>query len=91
MSNVMQNINPKRNPITSILGGVFILISAGMYIVKYLVPAFIVMKQEIPYEWYVPVVPLLIGILLAFINDEYFSRMFNRADKFAAKKTDTEK
>lgn len=90
MPNLITNANPQKNPITTLLGGVFILISAGMYIVKYIIPAFVILKQEIPYEWYVPMMPLLLGILLVFINDEYFSRIFNRADKVAAKKTDTE-
>ncbi len=86
----IENVNIKRNPVTSIIGGVFLLITALMYVVKYIVPAFVVLKQEIPYEWYGPLVPLLIGILLIFINDEYFARIFSRVDKVAAKKTDTQ-
>lgn len=90
MGNLVENMNPKHNPVTSLLGGLFIFISAGMYIVKYMIPAFVVLKQDIPYEWYVPLMPLAVGILLTFINDDYFARIFNRADKVAAKKTDTE-
>lgn len=90
MGNIIANANPKRNPITSILGSFFIIISGAMYTVKYMVPAFFVLKQEIPFEWYTPILPLLIGVILLFINDEYFARIFNRADKVAAKKTDTE-
>lgn len=90
MANMIQNINPKQNPVTSYLGGLFILISAIMYVVKYIVPAFFVLKQEIDYEWYLPTIPLGLGILLAFLNDEYFARIFNRVDKVAGKKTDTE-
>lgn len=90
MPNTFQNINPKRNPVTTLLGGIFIIISAGMYVVKYLVPAFVVLKQDIPYEWYGPIVPLVIGLVLVFMNDEYFARIFNRADKVVGKKTDTE-
>ncbi len=85
-----ENMNPKKNPVTSVLGGVFILISAVMFIIKYIVPAFVILKQDIPFEWYGPVVPLAIGILLVFIDDAYFARIFNRADKVAAKKTDTD-
>ena len=85
-----QNINPKHNPVTSLLGGLFIFISAGMYIVKYMIPAFVVLKQDVPFEWYVPLIVLFIGLLLIFINDEYFARIFNRVDKVAGKKTDTE-
>jgi UDP-N-acetylmuramyl pentapeptide phosphotransferase/UDP-N-acetylglucosamine-1-phosphate transferase len=87
---IISNADPKRNPVTSLLGGVFIVISSLMYIVKYIVPAFVILKQEIPFEWYVPLIPLTIGILLVFINDDYFAKIFNRADKVAAKKTDTE-
>lgn len=90
MGNLISNANPKRNPITSLLGGCFIVISGMMYVVKYIVPAFVILKQDIPYEWYVPILPLLIGVILIFINDEYFARIFNRADKVVGKKTDTE-
>lgn len=90
MGNLTENINPKRNPVTTFLGGVFIAISAGMFIIKYLVPAFVVLKQEIPFEWYGPIIPLAIGILLVFINDDYFARIFNRADSVVAKRTETD-
>lgn len=90
MANLIENANPKRNPMTSWPGVLFILISAGMFIVQYIVPVFFVLKQEIPYAWWVPIVPLGIGILLIFINDQYFERIFTRVDKVASKKTDTE-
>lgn len=89
MQKLIENANPKRNPVTSVIGGVFLLISAAMYIVKYIVPAFFVLKQEIPYEWYGPIIPLALGVLLAFLNDEYFARIFNRGDKILAKRTET--
>lgn len=89
MPTLIENANPKRNPVTSVIGGVFLLISAAMYIVKYIVPAFFVLKQDIPYEWYGPIIPLALGILLAFLNDEYFARIFNRADKVVARRTET--
>lgn len=84
------NLDPKRNPFTTILGSIFIIVSIFMYLVKYVVPAFFLLKQEIPFEWYTPILPLLIGVVLIFINDEYFARIFNRADKVVGKKTDTE-
>lgn len=87
---VIDNANPKRNPVTTLLGSLFVIVSLGMYVVKYWVPAFFQLKQEIPFEWYTPILPLLIGIILLFINDEYFARIFNRADKVVGKKTDTE-
>ncbi len=90
MPNALDNMNPKRNPVTSILGGVFITISAVMLCIQYIVPAFFVLKQEIPFTWYAPFIPLAIGILLVFINDDYFARIFNRADRITAKRTETE-
>lgn len=87
---MIENANPKRNPVTTVLGLVFILISAAMLVVQYIVPVFFVLKQDIPYAWYTPFIPLGIGILLVFINDEYFAKIFSRVDKAAAKKTDTE-
>jgi hypothetical protein len=87
---MLENVNPKHNPVTTILGTVFVTISAMMYLMKYVLPAFIIFKQDLPYEWYTPILPLGIGILLLFINDEYFNRIFNRADKVVGKKTDTE-
>lgn len=89
MGNIIDNTNPKHNPITTILGGLFLLISASMFVVKYILPAFIVLKQEVPYEYWAPLIPLVIGLVLIFITDEYFGRIFNRVDKVAAKKTDT--
>lgn len=90
MATLAENANPKHNPVTTTLGTIFVTISAMMYIMKYVLPAFIVFKQDLPYEWYTPILPLAIGILLLFINDDYFNRIFNRADKVAAKKTETE-
>jgi len=86
---LIENANPKRNPMTTFPGIVFLLISAIMYVIKYIVPAFVVLKAEIPYEWYTPLLPLVVGLLLMFINDTYFERIFNRADRIVGKKTDT--
>lgn len=90
MANLIENVDPKRNPITSYLGGVFILISAFMYLIKYVVPAFFVLKTEIVYDWHTPLWPLGVGVVLVFLNDSYFARIFNRADKIVGKKSDTE-
>ena len=90
MGNITENINPKRNPYTSIFGVLFLLSSIVMTFVKYIVPVFFVLKQEVPFEgWHILIV-VLVGLLLIFMNDAYFARIFNRADKFAGKKTDTE-
>lgn len=86
---LIENANPKKNPMTTFPGILFLLISALMYVIKYIVPAFVVLKAEIPYEWYTPLLPLLVGIILMFINDSYFERIFNRTEKIVSKKTDT--
>jgi UDP-N-acetylmuramyl pentapeptide phosphotransferase/UDP-N-acetylglucosamine-1-phosphate transferase len=89
MADIGTNINPKHNPVTTLLGGLFIIISAAMYVVKYIVPAFLILKQDIPYDWWLPLIPLIIGLVLVFMTDEYFAKIFNRVDKIAGKKTDT--
>jgi len=91
MNDLINNANPKHNPITTILGVIFVMISAFMYAVKYFLPAFFELKKEVEIHWYAPIIPLGLGLLLLFMNDSYFARLFDRADKVAAKKTDTDK
>jgi hypothetical protein len=87
---ILDNANPRKNPVTTLLGAVFMSISATMYCIKYVIPAFFHLKSELPYEWYTPLFPLFIGLFLLFMNEEYFDRIFNRAEKIVNKKTDTE-
>ena len=87
---MFENANPKRNPVTTLLGGVFMSISATMYCIKYILPAFFELKSEVPYEWHTPIWPLLLGLILLFMNEKYFDRIFNRAEKIVSKKTETE-
>ena len=54
MANIIENADPKRNPVTTLLGGVFMSISATMYCIKYIIPAFFELKAEVPYEWHTP-------------------------------------
>jgi hypothetical protein len=89
MPTILENANPNRNPFTAVMGILFMSVSAGMFIVKYLVPAFVVLKQEIPYEWYLSLVPLGVGLILFFMNDNYFGKIFERFEKIVGKKTDT--
>jgi hypothetical protein len=84
------NANPKKNPVTTILGAVFMSISATMYGIKYILPAFFHLKAEMPYEWHTPLWPLGLGLFLLFMDDRYFARIFNRTEKIVSKKTDTE-
>jgi len=89
MPTIIENANPKRNPFTAVMGILFMSVSLFMYVFKYFVPVLVVMKQEIPYEWYVPIIPLGLGLLLFFMNDDYFGKIFERFEKIVGKKTDT--
>lgn len=88
--NLIENTNPKKNPVTTLLGAVFMSISATMYCIKYVLPAFIHLKSDVPYEWHTPLWPLGLGLFLLFMNEKYFDRIFNRTEKIVSKKTDTE-
>jgi hypothetical protein len=87
---LLDNANPKKNPVTTLLGAVFMTISATMYCIKYILPAFIELKAVIPYEWHTPLWPLGLGLLLLFMNERYFDRMFNKAEGIVSKKTNSE-
>lgn len=86
----MGNANIKTNPLTTIPGILFIFIAAFMYCLKYILPAFMTLKKEIPYEWYTPLWPIGLGLLLINMNDEYFKRIFNRSEKIVEKVSHTE-
>ena len=90
MATLIENANPKHNPVTTVVGAIFLVIGVVMFIMKWILPAFIVYKAELPYEWYTPIIPVIIGLILLFMTDEYFAKIFNRADKIIEKKTDTE-
>ncbi len=87
---MLENTDPKTNPKTTIPGIAFTLISVLMYCIKYVLPAFITLKEEIPYTWWEPLAPLGLGLLMLFMNDKIFERIFNRADKVVSKVTHTE-
>lgn len=86
----MENLNPKTNPKTTIPGIAFTLISVVMYCIKYILPAFIVLKEELPYTWWEPLAPLGLGVLLLFMNDDYFSQLFGMSKKIVQKVSHTE-
>lgn len=86
-----RNYNPKHNPFTTVGGILFLIMSLIMGSIQWILPAFIVLKKDMDYPWYGPFIPLVISLLLIFMNDEYFARLFNRGDNIIAKKTDTDK
>ncbi len=86
----MENLNPTKNPKTTIPGYIFIGIATIMFSIQYILPAFIELKQEPSYPWWTPYALLAIGVTFLFLTDAYFERIFNRADKIAAKRTETD-
>jgi hypothetical protein len=85
----MENSNPKHNPYTTIPGLVLLLITASMLVVKYILPAFMVLKQPIEYPWYMPVTIGGGGLLLVYMTDDYFAQMFSVGKNYVSKKTTT--
>ena len=61
----MGNLNPKQNPITTIFGVLFMLVS----LLIYTLPLFMEVKKDFTEVWYVPLIPFGIGILLLLSPD----------------------
>lgn len=87
---IVNNVSVKNHPLTTYPGIAFIFISIGMYFIKFILPAFMTLKKEIPYSWWEPLAPLGLGILLIYMSDKIFERIFNRADRVVSKVTHTE-
>jgi len=88
MSQLTQNLNPKKNPVTTITGAVFIVLGAVMYTVKYLFPLFVTLKQEVHYSDWIPGVMIFIGLTLTFMSDTLFDKIFSAFLAVFKKKTD---
>lgn len=82
----MENLSPTKNPKTTIPGYIFIGISTVMFVIQYVLPAFMVLKQEPVYPWYTPWYLLGAGIILLFLTDAIFERIFSVAISFFKKK-----
>ena len=87
---VIDNMNPKKNPVTTITGGIFIVLGAVMYTVKYLFPLFVTLKQEVHYSDWIPGIMIFIGLVLTFMNDALFDKIFGAFLAVFKKKTDTQ-
>lgn len=87
---IPQNINPQKNPVTTIAGSLFIILSLTMYSVKYLLPLFVHLKQEVGYSDVIPAVMIFIGLVLIFMSDTLFERIFSAVLNVFKKKTDTQ-
>jgi len=85
-----QNVDVKRNPITTIFSVVLMLIGCMMYAIEYVLPAFMTLKEKVTIPWWAPLAVIGVSLLLAFMNDSVFARLFNRFDKTVEKVTHTE-
>jgi len=91
MNPVTENANPKKNPVTNVIGYLFLLITFMMYTTKHVIPAFVILKAELLFEWYIPLIPLTIGIvLIMYVNDTFSERIFEVIKGIVKKKTNTE-
>jgi hypothetical protein len=87
---IIDNSNPKKNPMTTYPGILFVILSFVMYSVKYLAPLFITLKQEVQYSDWIPGIMLFIGLVLFFMTDELFRQIFGAFLAVFKKKTDTQ-
>ena len=87
---LIDNTNPKKNPWTTVTGTLFIVLALVMYVVKYLVPLFITLKEPVSYADYIPAVVIFIGLVLLFMSDTLFDKIFNAVLAVFKKKTDTQ-
>lgn len=78
----MENLNPKSNPITTITGGLFIVVSLLMYSL----PMFMTVHKDFTDKWYIPLIPVGIGVLLLFSPDSIVRGADKTIDKFTDKK-----
>ena len=84
MADLIQNADPKKNPITVIFGVILLTIASLLFAAPY----FFTLKE--PVAWWAPIIPFGLGLLSIFMTNDRFTQIFNRADKIAAKKTGTD-
>ena len=83
---------PSNRQSTTWIGYAFIMLAFVMVVVKYLLPLFIVLKEkpEELYKGWVILIVVAVGILLVYLNEEYFGQLFKIGTKYAQKKTGTD-
>ncbi len=74
----MENANPKKNPITTVTGALFIVISLLMYAL----PMVMTVHKDFTDRWYIPLIPVAIGVLLIFSPDSIVTGANKTIDKF---------
>lgn len=75
MSTLISNIDPRKNPTTSVLGFLMICLAMALYAL----PLFITLKA--PVEWYMPIGLGVIGLSLLLIPDDLktaLARLINK-------------
>lgn len=84
--------NIKQNPYTTYPGITLLLLGVIMYVMEFIVAPFLPKEISVQfnYEWYKPLIPFGVGLLLIFMNDQYFGRLFNMSGKVVEKVTHTE-
>lgn len=63
----MENLNPKKNPITTIPGMLFIFLGLTMYAA----PMFVTVKKDFTEIWWVPLLVITVGTVLIFSPDKF--------------------
>ena len=64
MQVLINNLDPGKNPVTTILGAILIILGASLYVL----PFFVELRQ--PVDWYVVLSIAVVGICLLLIPDD---------------------
>lgn len=77
----MDNLNPKKNPITTIPGMLFIFLGLLMYAL----PMFMEVKKDFTEQWYIPPLVIAVGTVLIFSPDTIVRGADKTIDRFTDK------
>lgn len=90
---IKENIDPRKNPITTILGIILVTIGSCSFIAIYIVPTFFEVKTNLLDKWwmyFVPMIPITAGLWALFSPDKWAGRSLDIAEKIISK-SDQEK
>jgi hypothetical protein len=87
---IKENINPQKNPWTTVPGILFIILSFIMATIKYILPLFFTLKQDVAYGYVEMMIIGFIGLIMLFMSDELFKQIFSAVLNVFKKKTDTQ-
>lgn len=83
----MENLNPTKNPITTIPGLLFIILGFLMYAL----PMFFDLKKDFSEMWYAPLLVIGVGTLLIFSPDSIVRGANKAIDKVSGDKSEDKK